>query len=384
MPCAQNALNLYAVASPPTRGERAAGSEPELTGSPTIQLGLVVTPVLSSDVVGELADEVTRELKAHYPEVEWEVTAVHEALVEPPAALADVVDAARARLLAEDWDLVVHITELPIRISRRPVLAHSSRTHGAAVISLPALGLKQSSRRLVESVLEAVSVFVSDTLERGRDADHHRRVRRRLIELASDVDGSNELEGVALLHRVATGNLGLLLGMVHANHPWRLVTRLTRALVGALGVALFAVVTSDVWRIAVTLPGPRLALICAATVVAAVLALISLHGLWERAAEPQLREQAMLFNLVTTITVAFGILALFAAVTLASLAAALLTIEPSAVSGQLRHPIGFGDYLRLALLASALATIGGAFGGALESDTAVREAAYGYRPNRPR
>lgn len=370
------------MASPPARDERGAGAEPDLTGSGAIELGLVVTPILSSDIVHEVAAEVTRELEARYPEVGWKVTAVNEALVEPPAALADVVDAARARLLAEEWDLVVHVTELPIRISRRPVLAHSSRTHAAAVISLPALGVKQSSRRLVESVVDAVSVFVDDTLERRGETGHHRRVRRRLIELANDVEGSNELEGVALLHRVATGNLGLLLGMVRANHPWRLATRLTRALVGALGVALFAVVTSDVWRIAVTLPGARLALICAATVVAAVLALISLHGLWERAPERRLREQAMLFNLTTTITVAFGILALFAATAVASLGAALLTIEPAALSDQLRHPLGFSDYTRLALLASALATVGGAFGGALESDTAVREAAYGYRPNR--
>ena len=379
---AASALIIYAVACPPALGEHDAEPKPELAGSPTIKLGLVVTPVVGAEVVQQLADEVMRELKARYPEVGWKVTAVHEALIEPPAALADVVDAARARLLAEEWDLVVHVTELPIRIFRRPVLSHSSRTHGAAVISLPALGLKQSSRRLVESVVEAVSVFVGDTLEHRRENGHNRRVRRRLIELASGVEGSNELEGVALLHRVATGNLGLLLGMVRANHPWRLATRLTRALVGALGVALFAVVTSDVWRIAATLPAARLAAICALTVLAAVLALISVHGLWERAPERRLREQTMLFNLVTAITVAFGILALFAAVAVASLAAALLTIEPTALGDQVGHPLGFGDYVRLALLASALATVGGAFGGALESDTAVREAAYGYRPSR--
>jgi hypothetical protein len=45
------------------------------------------------------------------------------------------VDAARSRLLEESWDLVVHVTELPIRIARR---------------------LRQSHRRLVESPVDAV------------------------------------------------------------------------------------------------------------------------------------------------------------------------------------------------------------------------------------
>ena len=108
--------------------------------------------------------------------------------------------------------------------------------------------------------------------------------------------------------------------------------------------------------------------------------LIVLHGLWERVGDRRLREQAMLFNLVTAITIAFGILALFAAVTVASLAAAMLTIEPAVLSTQLGRSSGLGDYVRLAVLASALATVGAAFGGALESDAAVREAAYAYRP----
>jgi hypothetical protein len=64
------------------------------------------------------------------------------------------------------------------------------------------------------------------------------------------------------------------------------------------------------------------------------------------------------------------------------LAAALVTIEPSVLARVVGHRVDFGDYVRLALLAGALATVGGALGGALDSDVAVREAAYGYRRDR--
>jgi hypothetical protein len=70
---------------------------------------------------------------------------------------------------------------------------------------------------------------------------------------------------------------------------------------------------------------------------------------------------------------------LYLAVCVLSLAAAGLMIEPSVISTDIGHHADFADYLRLALLVSALATIGGALGGALESDAAVREATYAYR-----
>jgi uncharacterized membrane protein len=170
--------------------------------------------------------------------------------------------------------------------------------------------------------------------------------------------------------------------MVRANHPGRLATRLSRALIGALGVAAFTIITADVWRIASSLTAPRLAAICLVTLGGAVGTLIAVHGLWERAPNPQVKEQAMLFNIVTLITVAFGILALYVAVCVLSLAAALLVIEPSVMSTQIGHRSNFADFVRLALLAGALATVGSALGGTLESDAAVREATYGYRQNR--
>jgi uncharacterized membrane protein len=170
--------------------------------------------------------------------------------------------------------------------------------------------------------------------------------------------------------------------MVRANHPWRLTTRLSRAMVGAVGVATFAIVTADVWRIASGLAAPRMAVVCLAAIASAAATLIIVHGLWERASRSRVREQAILFNIVTLITVGFGVLALYAGACLMALAGGELLIESSLMSAQLGHRSDFTDYLRLALLVGALATVGGAFGGALESDAAVREATYAYRHHR--
>lgn len=349
-------------------------------GNVTLELGVVVTPVLEPEAIEKLDEEVARLLAERYPGVNWKVTAVRDSLVAPPAPLSDVVDAARTRLLDENWDLVVYVTELPLRIARRPLLTHSSPTHGAALISLPAMGLMQI-RRLAELIADTVGAMAGDTVRGGEqdDSGRRRRVNRRLVQLASDVEGAESLEGMALLHRVVTGNVRLLAGMVRANHPWRLVTRLSRALVAALGVAAFALMNSDVWSLASHLSVPRFAAMWFATIGTAVVILVAIHGLWERPRDSRVREQAMLFNIVTVITVTFGIVALYLAVCVLTLAAASLLIEPSIMSSRIGHASDAADYVRLAVLASALATVAGALGGALESDAAVREATYGYR-----
>ena len=86
--------------------------------------------------------------------------------------------------------------------------------------------------------------------------------------------------------------------------------------------------------------------------------LIAVHGLWEQALDRSLREQAIMFNLVTLITAGFGIAVLYTTLCLLELAAAWLLINPSLFSAQIGHASGLGDYLRLALLAGALATLG--------------------------
>lgn len=232
--------------------------------------------------------------------------------------------------------------------------------------NLTALGPLQLRRRLLEAIVGAVGVLVGDP-PGGQ---------RRLIELATDVDTGS---GVSFLPRVISGNLLLLLGMIGANRPWRLVVRLSRALLGALAAAVYTLVTSDVWRIATSLDAARLTVLTVAVLAAAVFTLIAAHGLWERTGDPRVREQVILFNLTTLATVAFGICSLYAAVFLATLAGAGLLIDPHVFASAIAHAVGASDYLHLAWLSSSLATLGGALGASLETDAAVREAAYGYR-----
>jgi putative flippase GtrA len=127
----------------------------------------------------------------------------------------------------------------------------------------------------------------------------------------------------------------------------------------------------------------RLLIAGVASIAVICVSLVAAHRLWRRtySDRPEGHARVVLFNLTTTITVGIGVLTLYLALFVLNLASALVLITTGVLERQIGHPAGVGTYLALAWLVTSLATLGGALGAALENDRAVREAAYGYRPD---
>jgi hypothetical protein len=284
-------------------------------------------------------------------------------------------------ILDRGWHLAVCVTDLPLQTARRPVIAHVSATHGVAVLSMPALGPVSVRKRAAETIVRLIRHVLGD-IGQAADAGQRRTlavaVTRRMRELGTRVE---EEHGVGFAARVVTGNIWLLLGMLRANRPWRLALRLMRVLVAAFAAGVFALVTSDIWRLAYYLGPARLAVIAAGSVAAVVVTIMVTTGMWERSPHSAAREQVILFNIVTAATVGIGVVVLYLTLFIAMLAAALLLVPGDLLGAQLGHPAGAADQIRLAWLATSVATLGGALGAALESHETVREAAYTYQPD---
>jgi hypothetical protein len=170
--------------------------------------------------------------------------------------------------------------------------------------------------------------------------------------------------------------------MIRANRPWRLIVRLSRALAAAAVAVALALVTSDLWKLSDALDWIRLLALMVLSVGATVLWLIVSHRLWEPPRGRASREQTVLFNLATTLTLLLGAAFLYAALFAMTLLGAALVIDSGVMAQALGHDAGIGDYAALAWMASSLGTLAGGLGAGLESDEAVREAAYGYRAER--
>lgn len=316
-----------------------------------IRVGLMADPASPTVVARRMTDLA--------PPVAADAHGWSVELVSEPFTLgSEDVDVALERLRAHaehhGWDLVIGVTELPLRDDDgRYLLAAVDPGRQAAVLSLPALGgfrVQSRARRAVRGLVDGMA---------ERDSPDERRL--------------------PLPRLSARGRV--LLGMVIANRPWLLAAGLKSALVAALATGAVATIEPTVWSLAASLSGWRLA---AATVtsIAIVIAWIVIDGrLWDRPDDDSrsARERSRLYNTSTLLTLTIGVVICYLALYVVNLAWALFVLDPIVMGGSLGRPSDVGDLFVLTWFVASAATIGGALGTGLESDDAIRAATYSKR-----
>ena len=178
-----------------------------------------------------------------------------------------------------------------------------------------------------------------------------------------------------------SGRGRVLLGMVLANRPWLLATGLKSALVAALATGAVATVDSTVWLLAGSLSWWRLGIATVAS-IAIVIGWIVIDGeLWDRPAShsAEARERSRLYNTSTLLTLTIGVLICYLALYVVNLAWALFVLDPAVMSESTGTSLDYGDLFVLVWFVASAATLGGALGTGLESDAAIRAAAYSKR-----
>ena len=284
----------------------------------------------------------------------WDIALVSE----PFTTGSEDIDTAMSRLQdharEQHWDLVVGLTELPLHDHEgHHLLVEADPDGRTAVLSLPALGglrMHARARRAVRSVVREMSD--PSTEEKQRIALPRQRGRARL-----------------------------LLGMVLANRPWLLVPGLKSALVAALATGAVATINSTVWLLAGSLSWWRLVVATIASVALVVGWLVIDGELWDRPDDdsPQARERSRLYNASTLVTLTVGVFICYLALYVVNLAWALFVLDPRVMGNSLNASLGYGDLLVLAWFVASAATVGGGLGSGLESDEAIRAAAYSKR-----
>ncbi|CAM3783810.1 hypothetical protein [Nocardioides zeicaulis] len=315
----------------------------------TVRVGLVADPAKPTDIALRNQD-----LSAGDGRPAWDI----EVVSEPFTMASEQSDTAMSRLsdLAHDhaWDLVIGVTELPLHDGEgRYLTVESDPRQRTAVLSLPALGglgMHRRSRRALRHLISGMADSASGT-------DHRVPLPRR------------------------TGRLRVLLGMVLANRPWLLVPGLKSALVAALTTGAIATINSTVWLLAGSLPTWRLVVAMLASIALVVGWLVVDGELWDRPEDDseRARERSRLYNASTVVSLTVGAIICYAALYVMNLAWAMFVLDPSVMGGYLGMSFGYADLFVLTWFVASAATVGGALGSGLESDEAIRAAAYSKR-----
>lgn len=323
-----------------------------LPGMTRIHVGLVADPASPTEIarrMGDLRPPGGEDRRA------WDI----EVVSEPFTTGCEDIDTALARLSEHarqhEWDVVVGLTELPLRDDNdgRYLLVETDPQRRSAVLSLPALG----GVRVHARTRHAVRSLVTGMGDRTSEDEHRVRLAR------------------------LSGRWRLLLGMVLANRPWLLVPGLKSALVAALATGAVATINSTVWLLAGSLSWWRLMVASIASIAVVVAWLVIDADLWDRPDDnsAEARERSRLYNTSTLVTLTAGVLISYLALYVVNLVWSLFVLDPAVMGGYLHASLGYGDLFVLAWFVASAATLGGGLGTGLESDEAIRAAAYSKR-----
>jgi hypothetical protein len=356
------------------------------SGERVVVVGLLADPGLPTDLARQVADELPGHLESQVEvSARWDVRVKTRALSLNADGGLPMLEIGQQQARDEEWDLTILLTELPRRAGTEPIVSDYSLDCGVALVSIPALGAFGLRRRVRKVLLHLLAGHLVDKVRHddstSRQGDADCRDRRPLglgapvHHLTSEDDGIDEHLGL----RGARGRLRLLAGMVRANRPWRLVPSLSPAIAGALAGAAFGVFYSNIWQLATAFPGWRLALVNVLAVVAMIVWLIVDNNLWERPANRRLREEAVLYNAATALTISIGVVCMYLVLFVGTFVAALVVIPGDYLASTINHPAGLVDFLMITWLSTSMGTIAGALGSGLASEEAVRQAAYSKR-----
>ncbi|MFI6979091.1 hypothetical protein ACIBSV_10910 [Embleya sp. NPDC050154] len=300
---------------------------------------------------------------------------------DPPTLMRRIMD----RGSAENWDIVVALTDLPLHSHGRKLAVNLSHEHGLALLSLPSLGgfrLQTRARRAVEAAVLGLAGPQTTGVEGSpRSRPVPGPFVSRLAPIHADPIGEKETDDLRYVVSGPRGDLRVLFGMVRANRPWRLVPGLSKALAAALATGAVATVNSTVWSLAGTLSAPRLVIATVGSVGLMIGWLIVDAELWHRSAEssPEARQRARLYNASTVVTVGIGVLVCYVGLMVINWVWALFILNDQVFASATQTPLHAEEYLTLSWFVASVATAGGALGSGLESDDAIRAAAYSKR-----
>lgn len=349
-----------------------------LTGSGTKTLGLLADPGTPAKIADRIADDLAEASRAHHDAVQWQVRTEVTTLPPLTGDYDDLLTVASRRLREDSFDTIICLTDSPLRDGREALVADLLRTERVALVSLPAFGALPL-RKHVGAVAAELTQELTEPPERHRRKEGERQEPGFATKSRRFHRVHSPNPDVTVRITASYASLRLLLGLVRANQPWRLLAGLKGALAAALATSAYVLISPSAWQFVDQVSGIKLALMTVFATAIMVTWLITAHNLWERSTDPVERSRVRLFNASTLITLLFGVGCSYILLFAVSLLAEVFLIDPGFLEKTLGRPVTLDVYLEIAWFASSVSVLAGAVGSNFEDESTVHRAAYSRR-----
>jgi hypothetical protein len=342
-------------------------------------LGLLADPGAPAELARKVANDLVEVSADHNGRAaQWEVRTHVRRLPALTEGYDGLVQVAQHCIEEERWHGVVCFTDSPLRDGPHALVADLLRESRVAVLSLPAFGALPLRRHV-----GAVAAELTQELTEPPDRHESKEGEQRQQGAATRTGRFSRVESpdpeVTVRIMASRAPLRLLVGLVRANQPWRLLGGLKGAMAAALATSAYVLINSSTWQFADQISPFKLSLMMLFSIAGMVMWLVVDHALWEIPSRGWERRRVRLFNASTVATLIIGIGCAFAVLYACNLLAEVFLIDPGFLQTTLGHAVTIADYLSIAWFATSVALLAGAVGSGFEDEESVRKAAYSQR-----
>ncbi len=371
-----------------------------------ITLGLVPSPDLPESIVNKLAASLPDYLSRYVDDqVTWEVKTITDPLTGATADSDELLEETSRSRERFRWDYAISITDLPIFLDKRLIVAEASQNRGSAWLSQPALGAAPIRHRVEESILQLTNEMYYGSSEEAREKQqekfkrNHKDNKKLKIKNAKDLFGKRLFERLSPIRRTTPdadydvdvrytveskiyGGWRMLTGMVRANRPYTIFPAFKQVIAAAFTSGAYGLIFPTLWQLSNALEVFRLVLLMLTSITLLSVWIVVVHGLWENTVDAKLPYIARLYNVATVFTLMIAVIMYYVVLFLLFFLAVVIFVPADILESQINDEVDFTNYITLAWLACSVGTFVGALGAALESEDTVLNTTYGYRQRR--
>ncbi|ASK62269.1 hypothetical protein CFK37_08900 [Virgibacillus phasianinus] len=362
-----------------------------------IILGLVPSP----DTPEKLADNFMEQLSDLLAEkvsnqVDWSLRVKTDVLIGAAEDAKELLDETADLKEKEGWDMAICLTDLPLFDGKDLVLADGDFERGVGQLSIPAFGSLPINRRVKKVLIQVVKEIydhkfnmsckeTDSTTQYGMSDNKKANVSKQFFLSFIRRNHSTPIGKQMDLHLMIRprfhAKLRVLSGMTIANRPQSIIPSFKPVVAVAFATGAYGLIFPTLWKLSGAFENWRFFGLMIGAISSIVIWIIVSHNLWEKSTEHNEKHIRKLYNRTTVATLVVAVLCYYGALFFLFLLTVLLFVPPDLFHSlaQLKDPIDFWNYAKLAWLATSIATFAGSIGVGLENDEKVRNIMYGYR-----